>query len=424
MQEQTGSKKWTVVTLLWCTMLASHVIRVALGVVAPTLMKTYGISPKVMGYVLSGWNWAYTACLLIAGPVVDRFGPWLMLGLGTGGWGVATMLLPIASTATALFLMRALFGVAHSMLVPSNAKSISRWFHAKQRATAVGISFSGNQVGLAIGTTIAAYILSGFGWEAVFYFVGGVSVLLALLWFVVYPDKRVGRQAAPADTQSRASAEQVSWGSLLRYRATWGIALGQMGYLYAYFFFMTWLPGYLVIERKMTLLRTGIYGSLPFWAGMLGTLCGGWLGDYLINHGVSRTASRKGIIGAGLTTATILVVTAAYTADTMIAITLLTLCMGSLRLATASVNSSPIDLAPPSAVASLTSIQNFGGNIGGLLAPIVTGYIVEGTGSFVGALIMAGVMAMVGAISYVFLLGKFETLQIVPQRAVGVAQPA
>jgi dipeptide/tripeptide permease len=108
----------------------------------------------------------------------------------------------------------------------------------------------------------------------------------------------------------------------------------------------------------------------------------------------------------------------------MIAVVLLTLCMGSLRLATASVNSSPIDIAPPSAVASLTSLQNFGGNVGGLLAPIITGYIVGATGSFVGALVMAGAMATIGAISYVFVLDKFEPMKIERGHRLAATQPA
>jgi sugar phosphate permease len=187
-----------------------------------------------------------------------------------------------------------------------------------------------------------------------------------------------------------------------------------MGYLYAYFFFVSWLPGYLVLERKMTLLQSGIASALPFWAGLLGTLGGGWLGDYLIQRGMTTTVSRKGIIGVGLTVSTVLVVTAAYVEQSWLAVTLLTLSVGSLRLATGSVNSLPIDLAPPAAVGSLTSIQNFFANIGGLLAPIVTGRIVNVTGSFVIALVVAGGMALFGAISYVFIMGNVDKDPLAP----------
>ena len=397
------------VSLLFGAQLCSYMIRYTLSIVAPTLMTLYHLSPQTMGYILSGWNWSYTAGLLFVGPAVDRFGAWIVMGSGSVVWGVSTIALPVATTATSLFLLRMIFGFGHSMLIPAGASAISRRFNVKERTRAVAIAFTGNQVGLAAGATVAAFLLAHLGWQAVFYGVGGASLLFTLAWFAFYPDQRIGRLAAP-----NGGIRRISWLSLLRYRSTWGIAFGQMGYLYAYFFFVSWLPGYLVLERKMTLLESGIAAALPFWVGMLGTLGGGWLGDHLIQRGVTTTVSRKSIIGAGLMTATVLVVVAAYTAQSWLAVALLTLCVASLRLTTGSVNSLPIDLAPPAAVASLTSIQNVFGSIGGLLAPIVTGRIVTLTGSFVTSLLVAGGMALFGAISYLFIMGDIRKDSITP----------
>src|SRR5579864_8845214 len=420
-QHEDRVNKITTVSLLFGAQLFSYMIRYALSIVAPTLMTLYHLSPQTMGYILSGWNWSYTAGLPILGPVVDRFGAWIVMGLGSIVWGVSTIALPLASAATSLFLLRMIFGLGHSMLISAGASAISRGFSVKERTRAVAITFAGNQVGLAICATVAAFILAHLGWQAVFYSIGGASLLLTLAWFGLYPDKRIGRQGASIGNRER---QRTSWLSLLRYRSTWGIALGQMGYLYAYFFFVSWLPGYLVLERKMTLLQSGIASALPFWAGMLGTLGGGWLGDYLIQHGVTTTVSRKSIIGAGLAASTVLVLAAAFVERSWLAVTLLTLAVGSLRLATGSANSLPIDLAPPAAVGSLTSIQNFFGNVGGLLAPIVTGSIVNVTGSFVISLVVAGGMALFGAISYVFIMGNLEkdpTAPNSPALAPGVA---
>lgn len=401
------------VGLLFGAQLCSYMIRYTLSIVAPTLMTLYHLSPQTMGYILSGWNWSYTAGLLFVGPAVDRFGAWIVMGSGSVVWGVSTIALPVATTATSLFLLRMIFGFGHSMLIPAGASAISSGFNVKERTRAVAIAFTGNQVGLAAGATVAAFLLAHLGWQAVFYGVGGASLLFTLAWFAFYPDKRIGRLAAPS-----GGIRRISWLSLLRYRSTWGIAFGQMGYLYAYFFFVSWLPGYLVLERKMTLLESGIAAALPFWVGMLGTLGGGWLGDHLIQRGVTTTVSRKSIIGAGLMTATVLVVVAAYTAQSWLAVALLTLCVASLRLTTGSVNSLPIDLAPPAAVASLTSIQNVFGSIGGLLAPIVTGRIVALTGSFVTSLLVAGGMALFGAISYLFIMGDIRKDSITPAASV------
>jgi MFS transporter, ACS family, D-galactonate transporter len=406
-QDSSRSKKAITLSLLFGTQLFSYMIRFVLSIVAPTLMKLYHLTPKTMGYILSGWNWTYTAGLPFVGPLVDRVGPWMVMGVGSVVWGLSTIALPLASTAATLIMFRMVFGLGHSMLIPVTASSVSRLFTAKERARAISASFSGSQVGLAIGANVAAYIAYHLGWQSVFYVVGGASLLLTLAWFVLYPDKRVGTPAV-SEAVNRNAPQQVSWASLLTHRSTWGIAFGQLGYLYAYFFFVSWLPGYLIIERKMTLLKSGFISALPFWAGLLGTIAGGWLGDYLVKRGISTTVSRKSIIGGGLTSSTVMVIAAAYAAQSWLAVTLLVLSVGSLRLATASVNSTPIDLAPKPMVGALTSIQNFFGNVGGLLAPIVTGYIVSSTGSFVGSLVVAGGMALFGAICYVFLMGNLD----------------
>ncbi|MBI2822726.1 MAG: MFS transporter [Acidobacteria bacterium] len=414
MTEGTAAKKWTVVALLWGAHFMTFVIRVSLGVVAPTLMGLYQISPKEMGYVLAGWNWIYTAGVIMVGPVVDRFGPWMVMGLGSAVWGVSTLALPVATTALSLFVMRSLYGFGHCMLIPAGAAGITRWFGPAERATAIGLVFSAGTIGSALGAAVAAFLLDQMGWQAVFYAIGAASLVLTVLWFILYPDKKLGPSRRHGATEAGV---RVPWRLLLRYRSTWGIAFGQMGYLYALFFFVTWMPGYLIMERKMSVLRTGLVAGLPFWAGMAGTIGGGWLGDYLMRRGFSRTASRKGMIGVGMTLATISVVSAAFTTETWLAVTLLTLCMGFLRMTTASNNATAMDLAPPNSVASLTSIQSFGGNLVGLLAPIVTGYIVQSTGSFVWALVVAGGMAMFGACSYVFIVGRLEPLPIILSRS-------
>ncbi len=411
-------KKIITTSLLFGTQLFSFMIRFAFGVVAPTLMRQYNLSPKTMGYILSAWNWSYTAGLPFIGIVVDRFGPYIVLGLGSVLWAVFTIALPISTVAASLFLMRVIFGFAQTPLIPAGAAAISRGFGIRERGRVIATAFAGNQVGLAVAATTAALILAKWGWQAVFYCLGAASLLLSLAWFAFYPDRRIGT-APPTHLDSARSGtmEPSSWLSLFRFRGTWGIAFGQMGYLYAYFFFVSWLPGYLILERKMTLLQSGIAAALPFWVGLFGTLGGGWLADYLIERGMSTTVSRKSIIGGGLLVSTVLMVAGAYVERGWLSVTLLSLCIGFLRLATGSVSSLPIDLAPRLMVASLTSIQNFFGNIGGLMAPIITGYVVNATGSFALAFVAAGGMALFGAASYVLIVGEIGPTRRPAQRA-------
>ena len=399
-------RKWRVVALCWGALVMTSMIRISLGIAAPTLMKEFDISPVTMGYILSGWNWAYTALQLFVGPLVDQFGAWMVLGVGAGVWSLSTIALPLAASAFGLFMFRALFGIGHSMLIPAQGSSISRWFQSEQRSTALGFAFSGSQVGSFVGAAVCAFILSRFGWQAIFYWIGGANLLFALIWFLFHPEKKIGPQVKLDHQAKTETTQRISVISLLRYRSAWGLAFGQMGYLYAYHVFLSWLPSYLMIERNMSVALTGVFAGLPFLMGIVGTIGGGWLGDYLIRKGFGHTTSRKMVVGVGMMAATIMVVTAAYTTQTWLAITLLTFCMGSLRATTGSANAMPIDLAPSASVASLVSIQNFGGNLGGLAAPIITGYILGATGSFSGALVTAGAVMCFGAFSYVFIVGR------------------
>ena len=145
-EKKERTNKIMTCSLLFGTQLFSFMIRFAFGVVAPTFMELYRLSPKTMGYVLSGWNWSYTAGLPIMGLIVDRFGPYIVLGIGSLVWGVSTVALPISTAAVPLFLMRLVFGLGQTTLIPAGALVVSRRFGMQERARVIAIAFAGNQV--------------------------------------------------------------------------------------------------------------------------------------------------------------------------------------------------------------------------------------------------------------------------------------
>src|SRR5437016_8358773 len=191
-KDKERTNKIITVSLLFGTQLFSFMIRFAFGVVAPTLMALYHLSPKTMGYILSGWNWSYAAGLLFIGFVVDRFRPYIVLGLGSLVWGIFTIALPVSTAPLSLYLMRMLFGFAQTPLIPAGATAVSRGFSVQERTRIIAIAFAGNQMGVAVGATVAAFILATLGWQAVFYIIGSASLLLTLVWLSFYPDKRIG----------------------------------------------------------------------------------------------------------------------------------------------------------------------------------------------------------------------------------------
>ena len=185
--------------------------------------------------------------------------------------------------------------------------------------------------------------------------------------------------------------------------------LGQAGYLYIYYVFVTWLPGYLVLQRGMSTLTTGVVGMLPFLVGTICVILGGWLGDRLIAAGWRVTPVRKAFAVGGLLGATVFTIAGAYASGDALAVTLLTLAVASASFSTAAVNSMPIDVAPSHIVSSLVSLQNFGGNVGGSFAPVVTGLLISTSGDFtLPLLVAAGVALVFGCGSYGLLVGNLD----------------
>jgi ACS family D-galactonate transporter-like MFS transporter len=222
-------------------------------------------------------------------------------------------------------------------------------------------------------------------------------------WSAVY------RTPAQADVVPDAQAK-IRWATLLRYPTTWGVMFGQAGYLYIYYVFATWLPGYLVLQRGLSALTTGWVGMLPFLVGTLCVILGGWLGDRLIASGARVTLVRKGFAVGGLFLATIFTLSGAYADDDVLAIALLVAAVASISFSTAAVNSMPIDVAPPHIVSSLVSLQNFGGNVGGSFAPLITGLLISTSGDFTLPLTVAAAVALVfGCGSYGFIVGNLDT---------------
>ncbi|MBI4886209.1 MAG: MFS transporter [Acidobacteria bacterium] len=410
--------RWNILLLLASCQAIAYIDRVNVAVVGPYLITDYGYTAAEVGVLLSIFNWAFTLSLLAAGPLADRIRPRRSFPIGVGSWSLATALCSLTSAFTPLLGFRALVGVGESLMIPSGSRVIRDTFDPRHRALAVGTFFAGNKIGLTLGIPLASVVLVRWGWEWVFYTTGSLGFLWMAWWLAVYraPPADVAPRVSPTDGHAR-----IRWATLLKYRTTWGVMLGQAGYLYIYYVFATWLPGYLVLQRGMSTLTTGVVGMLPFLIGTLCVLLGGWASDRLIAAGRGVTAVRKAFAVGGLLGATVFTIAGAYMPDTFLAVTLLTCSVASVSFSTSAVNSMPIDVAPPHVVSSLVSLQNFGGNVGGSFAPLVTSLLISSAGDFtVPLLVAAGVALVFGCGSYGLLVGSLDReLGSVPSGSAG-----
>ena len=399
---------WNMLVLLAASQTIAYMDRVNLSVAAPVLIRNYHYTPALLGFLFSIFNWAFTIALLPSGPFVDWVRARVAYPIGVGLWSLATIACGFSLALAPLAWCRALVGVGEGPMIPSGQQIIAETLPRDRRALAIGTFFAGNKIGLALGIPFAAVVLSTWGLPWVFYITGALGFVW-IAWFLV------SYHQVPPTVEEPASMRAIRWSTLLRYRNTWGIMLGQAGYLYIYYVFATWLPGYLVLQRHMSVLTSGWIGMLPFLLGVLATVVGGWAADEVVRAGVRVTVARKLFAVGGMFLATVFTLLGAFAADTWLAVTLLTLSIVSFSLATGSIQSMAVDIAPPHIVSSLVSLQNFGGNVGGSFAPVITGLLISSVGSFqLPLLVTAGVALVLGCGSYGLLVGDLDHKLVAP----------
>lgn len=414
-------RRWGIALLLGFGVLVNYFDRINLSVSQNALHESFGISLVTFGYLSSAYNWTYAACQLPSGLLLDRFGVKLVGRVGTILWSIASFAAAASRGVAGFFSARLLLGIGEAPTFPGNAKAIGYWFPEKERSLATAMFDAAAKLASAVGVPLIGIFLLRFGWRWSFAFTGLVSLVYFALFYAFYHNPSedpwltsterafIGRGGA--QPEDRVKAEKgAPLAYLLRQREVIGIALGFAAYDYSFYFLLTWLPGYLLNELHVDLLHSVLYTSIPWlFATFTNVFIGGWLADALIQRGwnavrvrqvilIGGTAFGLGIFGAG------------YAKTPAAALFWISTCIGGLAAASPIGWSIPSLIAPRESVGTLGGIMNFSGQISGIAAPIVTGYIVDATHSFFAAFAAAGAFLVIGIASYIFLLGPMDPI--------------
>jgi predicted MFS family arabinose efflux permease len=267
-------------------------------------------------------------------------------------------------------------------------------------------------------------LIAAVGWRGAFVVTGVIGVVWALAWWFIYRDPEQHHAIAPREVEALlaersapvVTTQEVSWLDLFRYRSIWGLMIGLFCLNFAIYFFITWFPSYLLQARNFSLASLGTWGALPAVMAVVGNWMGGYASDQLLKMGWSHTAARKTCLGAGMAMASCIGLSA-FVESNWLCLALFTLAYASLSFTGANVWTVASEIAPtPSHVASIGGIQNFAGNLAGILITTFTGVMLVLTkGSFLIPLAAAGALCLVGALSYLFLVGKVEPLLALPK---------
>ncbi len=381
--------------------IVNYIDRSTLAIANHSVQHDFGIGPTEMGLLLSVFSWAYAFAQLPAGGLLDRFGTRRVLGGGLLLWSVAQAFCGLAANFKQMLFGRMFLGLGEAPAFPGGAKVVSEWWPRESRGLPVGLFNAASTIAPAIAPPLLTWLMLSYGWRTMFVIAGVVGIVLALIWFAVHRDRR---QVEAEDEPEPVSIKE--WAGLLRHRTTWGMVLGFSGVIYSIYLYLTWLPAYLESERGLSVADTGIALVVPYLAGTLGMLAGGAFGDLLVRRGVPTMAARKIPICTGLVVGGLCTIPVALTPSTPLALVCISLAQFFMNSASAGAWSLAATAGSARITASLGSLQNFGGYFGGAFAPLITGIIVDETGSFVLALLAASGIAIVAALSYAFLVGK------------------
>jgi MFS transporter, ACS family, D-galactonate transporter len=417
--QRDSLRSWIVIFALSGATSIAYIDRILLSVAAPLMMSDLKIDGASTGILLSAFFWSYTLMQVPAGWLVDRYGPKRVLAAGYLLWTLSCAATGWVTSYSGLVLSRLGLGVGEAPVYPACYSVVATRFSERHRGLASAIYADGAKLGPAIGAPLAAWLITVYGWRAMFVIVGIASLSWLAIWWAVAPAAQQNEQ--PTVRQSRDSRTEVL--QLLKTREMWGIILGWFGYLYVFFVYVTWLPGYLVLVRGFTILKAGWYSSLPFIVQFIFSLIGGWAADALIRKGYSPTLVRKGAIALGLTLG-LAIIPAALADDAQTALVLFLTALAGMGIASANMFALPPAIAPSGRSGLVGAIQNSAGALGGVLAPIITGALYDHLHSFTAALFAAGGMLAVSGFGYLILLRRVEPMKMDSSVAGGAAVPA
>ena len=400
----SNSRRWGIVALLFAASLINYLDRATISVALPLISVSLNLSAATKGLLLSAFFCSYALMQVPVGWCVDRYKlRWIYFGF-FALWSLACGLTGFAASLGVLIACRVLLGIGESIYLPGGTKIVSVLFEPRERGLPSGIFDSGTRAGLFLGAPVVAWLIVLFGWRKMFFFVGFSALLWLIPWLMVFPSRLSGRRQRLAAPRS----SEAFWDVLkhLRSRNLIGICLGFFCFDYYWYLLLTWLPDYLVTVRHLTILKAGLYASLPYFVWGISEPLGGWIADRLIRWGWDETRSRKGLITVAFISG-LLLIPAARVQNAHAAIILL---MGAslVGLATGNLFAIIQSCAPPEDVGVWTGFENFAGNVGGVIAPSATGLLIARSGSYFPGFALAALVLLTGLLAYWFIVGELK----------------
>ena len=398
----TKGNRWTIAWLLFAITIINYADRGVLGVVAPVLIKSFGLNIRQFGIIASAFGWGYVVMVFCGGGVVGWLGPKRTYLWFSTLWSCAITLVAFATGFVSLFALRLLFGVSEGVVFPSGSQLIGNWFGDKEHGRAASLMGAGIPLGSLLIIPCAVWLTSNYGWQAPFILLGVLGIGWAILCkFLVHdaPDcDSVRTSFAAANNTPRAS---VPWGTVLRSRTLWLTGLAFFSSAYALYFLLNFLPTWLVRERHIEFSQVGFLGALPWISMTIGALLSGPVSDFVYQRTHNLRWARSYLAGVCLIVAGGLISLSLVLSDTHAIMMLVSVASLINFIANPIFFAIPVDACPEHAAAA-SSLTTGIGSTAGIVAPLITGFIVHATGTFHMAFALVSVLPVIFGLLLIF----------------------
>ena len=407
------SRRWLTIGLLTLGTVIAYVDRsnISVALAVTDFKQFFHLTDAQRGTLNSAFFWSYAFLQIPAGWLVDRYGVKFPYAIAFLIWSLISAATGLAGSVSQLLALRVMLGVGESAAVPASMRWIRFHFAEKERGLAVGIFMSGTKFGPAIGAPVAAWLIAAYGWRAMFVVLGLGCLLWLVPWLLVAgnDDRQIERDHAAGSS----TAARLPFTRVMASPVTWGTIIGTFCYMYFVYFCMTWLPAYFVERRHLSLTSMGFYTFFSFSGMAAMAALAGWAADRLIARGGDPVRVRKAFTIAGFLMASTEVV-GGLSNSAGVALFFAVFSLTGLGLATANYWALTQTLIPGGAIGRIVGIQNCAANLPGIVAPILTGWLKETTGSYDAPMQAIWFFLILGIVAYVFLVREKYAPKEVP----------
>jgi MFS transporter, ACS family, D-galactonate transporter len=392
--------RWSVIGLLVVGVIIAYVARsnISVALVVTDFKRLFHLTDASRGTLNSAFFWSYAFLQIPAGWIVDRYGVKYPYAIAFFAWSLISAATALGNTLAQVIGLRFLLGVAESIVTPASMRWIRFHFAERERGLAIGVYMTGTKIGPAIGAPVAAWLIKAYDWRMMFIILGIGSMIWLIPWLVAVrdDDRQIERQTA-------GRAPTVSFWRIMASPVIWGTIVGTFSYMYFVYFCMTWMPAYFVERRHLSLNGMGAYTFFSFGGMAAVAALGGWAADALIARGRDPVAVRKAFTIAGFLIASTEVI-GGLSDSVTVALFFAVFSLSGLGLATANYWALTQTLIPGGAIGRIVGIQNCAANLPGIVAPILTGWLIQVTGKYDAPMQAIWFFLVLGLAAYVFLV--------------------